>query len=175
MTEAPTTDAPTTEAPTTDAPSATTAHSEHPTIAVDGIDYGFENLPAEIPSGTMLTFTNASDVEAHEMVVIRIPDTETRSVEELTTLSEEETDAIFADVMPALVTVAAPGEEGTPVLGDGTITEPGRYAVICSFPIGADPQAVMDAMQTESSGPPSLGDGPPHFTAGMFAELTVTA
>ena len=168
------TGAPTTDAPTTDAP-ATTAHGDHQTIAVDGVDYGFENLPVEIAAGTMLTFTNTSSAEFHEMVVIRIPDEETRSVEELTQLTEAETDAVFADVMPALVSVAPPGEAGMAVVGDGTIAEPGRYAVICSVPIGADPQAVMDAMQSESSTPPDLGAGPPHFTAGMYAELTVTA
>ena len=109
------------------------------------------------------------------MVAIRIPDTEKRSVQELAQLSEDETDAIFADVMPAFVFVAGPGEDGVPVLGDGTIAEPGRYAVICSIPIGADPAKVAEAMQSESSTPPDLGDGAPHFTAGMFAELNVTA
>ena len=63
---------------------------EHQTVAVDGIDYGFENLPAEVPAGTMLSFTNTSDAEFHEMVVIRLPDEETRSVEELVQLPPEE-------------------------------------------------------------------------------------
>jgi plastocyanin len=154
--------------------SDTTAHAEHQTVAVDGIDYGFENLPAEVPAGTMLTFRNTSDKEFHEMVVMRIPDEETRTVGQLAALPPEESDAFFADVMPALVAVAGPGEEGTPVLGDGTITEPGRYAVVCFIPVGADPAAVAEAMQTESSGPPNLGDGPPHVAQGMYGELTVT-
>ena len=159
----------------TTAPAAdTTDHNEHQTVQVDGIDYGFENLPAEVPAGTMLTFRNTSDKEFHEMVVMRIPDEETRSVEELAALPPEESDAIFAEVMPALVSVAAPGEEGTPVLGDGTIADPGRYAVICFIPVGADPAVVAEAMQTESSGPPDLGDGPPHVSAGMHGELLVT-
>jgi plastocyanin len=181
-----TTDAPaaaTTEAPaveTTEATADTTtphtgAHGDHPTVSVDGVDYAYENLPAEIEAGTTLTFTNQSTAEFHEMVVIRIPDEETRSVEELAQLPEEESDAIFANSMPALVSVAPPGEEGMPVVGDGVISEPGRYAVVCFIPIGADPQAVMDAMQSESSTPPDLGDGPPHVTAGMYAELNVTA
>ena len=153
----------------------TSEHADHPTVTVDGVDYGYANLPAEIPAGTMLTFTNTSDAEFHEMVVIRIPDGETRSVSELVALPQEESDAIFANSMPALVSVAGPGEEGMPVVGDGVISEPGRYAVVCFIPIGADPQAVVDAMQSESSTPPDLGDGPPHVTAGMFAELNVTA
>lgn len=166
----------TTEAPAADTTAPhTSAHGDHPTIGVDGVDYGYENLPAEIEAGTTLTFTNTSDAEFHEMVVIRIPDEETRPVSELALLPQEESDAIFANSMPALVSVAAPGEEGMPVLGDGVISEPGRYAVVCFIPIGADPQAVMDAMQSESSTPPDLGDGPPHVTAGMYAELNVTA
>jgi hypothetical protein len=166
-----------TEAPAADttAPAAdTTDHSEHQTVVVDGIDYGFENLPAEVPAGTMLTFRNTSDAEFHEMVVMPIPADETRSVEELAALPPEESDAIFANSMPALVSVAAPGEEGMPVVGDGMITEPGRYAVVCFIPIGADPAVVVEAMQSESSTPPDLGDGPPHVTAGMFGELVVT-
>ncbi len=159
---------------TTAAGSDTTAGGDHPTVAVEGIDYAFENLPDEIAAGTQLTFTNGSTAEFHEMVVIRIPDEEERSVEELLQLPEAEIDAIFGEAPPALVAVAGPGEEGMPVLGDGTISEPGRYVVACFIPVGADPQAVADAMQTTGTEQPDLGDGPPHFTAGMWAELTVT-
>ncbi len=148
---------------------------DHPTVAIDGIDYRFDNMPADVKAGTMFTFKNTSTKEFHEMVAIRIPDTEKRSVQELTALTEAETDAVFGDTLPAFVMVAGPGEDGIPVLGDGTITEPGRYAVICAIPVGADPAAVAEAMQTASSEPPDLGDGPPHFTNGMFAELNVTA
>lgn len=165
-----------TDAPmTSDMATGTTMAGDMPTVTVDGIDYGFENLPAEIAAGTMLTFQNTSDKEFHEMVVIRIPDEETRSVEELVALPQEESDAVFANSMPALVAVAPPGEAGMAVLGDGTIAEPGRYAVVCFIPIGADPAVVAEAMQTESSEPPDLGGGPPHATAGMFAEVLVTA
>ena len=100
----------TTAAPAATSPAAeTTAHADHQTVVVDGVDYGFENLPAEVPAGTMLTFQNTSEEEFHEMVVMRIPDEETRPVGQLAALPPEESDAIFADVMPALVSVAAPG------------------------------------------------------------------
>ena len=61
---------------------------------------------------------------------------------------------MFADV-DAGVRASSPGPVRTasPVVGDGTITEPGRYAVICAIPVGADPAAVAEAMQTESSEP----------------------
>jgi uncharacterized cupredoxin-like copper-binding protein len=168
--------APTTAATSTHATDhGTSTPMDHPTIAIDAIDYRFDNMPAEVKAGTMFTMKNTSTKEFHEMVAIRIPDSETRSVQELAQLPPAETDALFANVEPAFVIVAPPGEEGFAVLGDGTISEPGRYAVICAIPIGADPAVVAEAMQTESSGPPNLGDGPPHLTAGMFAELNVTA
>jgi hypothetical protein len=172
---------------TTAAPATTTADSthdtmdhgstpdDHPIVEVQGIDYGFHDLPEEVEAGTALSFTNVSDKEFHEMVVIRIPDEETRSVEELTMLPPEESDAIFAGSMPALVMVAAPGEDGMAVVGDGTLTEPGRYAVMCFIPIGADPAVVAEAMQASGDEAPDLGDGAPHFTGGMYGELTVTA
>ncbi len=169
----------TTVAATPDSTGTTMDHSsmpmDHPMVAIDAIDYRFDGMPTDIKVGTTFSFKNTSTKEFHEMVAIRIPDSEKRSVQELTQLTQEQTDAIFANVEPAFVFVAPPGEDGMPVVGDGTITEPGRYAVICSIPIGADPATVMEAMQSESSTPPDLGDGPPHFTAGMFAELNVTA
>jgi hypothetical protein len=165
--------------PTTSGTGTTMDHGsmpmDHPMVAIDAFDYRFDGMPTEVAVGTRFSFKNTSTKEFHEMVAIRIPDTEKRSVQELTQLTEAQTDAIFADVEPAFVFVAPPGADGMPVVGDGTITEPGRYAVICSIPIGADPAKVMAAMQSESDGPPNLGDGPPHFTAGMFAELNVTA
>jgi plastocyanin len=176
-----------TEAPAaTDAPAETTAphtseHGDHQTVAVDGIDYGYENLPDEVPAGTMLTFTNTSDKEAHELVAFRLPDDETRSVEELVQLPPDELFAMFTGE-PAMVLIAGPGETGIPVVGDGTLTETGRYIIACAIPIGADPAVIMappssDPAATEGSapsGPPEAEGGPPHFTAGMYGELTVT-
>ena len=67
----------------------------------------------------------------------------------------------------------APGEAGFPVVGDGTLTEPGRYAIICSIPIGADPAEFLAAAQESTEGPPQVAGGPPHFTSGMYGELVV--
>ncbi len=180
----------TTSAPAaTEAPAAettaphTSEHADHQTVAVNGIDYGYENLPAEVAPGTMLTFTNHSDTEAHELVAFRLPDTETRAVAELVQLPPEELFAMFTGE-PAMVLIAGPGEEGMPVVGDGSLTEPGRYIIACAIPIGADPAEIMappssDPAATapegsEPSGPPEAAAGPPHFTAGMYGELVVT-
>jgi hypothetical protein len=59
-------------------------------------------------------------------------------------------------------------------VGDVDLAEPGRYALLCFIPIGADPQEYLDAIAADGGGKPEgVADGPPHFTAGMYAELTV--
>jgi plastocyanin len=143
------------------------------TIEVVGVDYGFEGVPDAVSTGTELTFRNDSDVEAHEMVVLRINDREGRPLEELiaaaATGGAEET-ATFVGGFYAL-----PEEDGAPLGPPGplVLTEAGRYALICNFPVGADPQAVAEAFSEELDGPPNLGEGAPHFVEGMVAELTV--
>jgi uncharacterized cupredoxin-like copper-binding protein len=182
-TESATAVADTTEAPatTTEAPATTEASdmSSHDSgshtgmnaaVTVNAIDYAFEDLPATVPAGTKLAFHNNSTVELHELVVLGpIPAEETRSVEELLALPEDQ----IPPIEPVLVAIAPPGQDGMVVVGDGTISEPGRYAVICAIPIGADPEEFMAAAQESSSGPPEVDGGPPHFTAGMHAELIV--
>jgi hypothetical protein len=142
------------------------------TLEVTAVDYAYEGLPDTIAAGTHISLVNATENnEAHELVAIRIPDDETRSVEELVALPAEESDAIFANVEPATVILTAPGETDVPgpVVGDGTINEPGRYAVVCFLPVGGDPAVVLDP---NAEGPPE-SDAPPHVSQGMFAEVTV--
>lgn len=142
------------------------------TIEVTAVDYAFEGLPARVPAGTTFTLTNSSDTEVHEIVAIRIADGETRPILELLELSDEEIGNSVAE-MPATVIVAMPGEEGTAVLGDGSISEAGRYAFLCFIPTGADPQAYQDAIDSQSDGPPEVDGGPPHAFQGMIAEVIV--
>ena len=110
-------------------------------VTVLASDYRYDSLPATVPSPTTFNLRNDSTEEVHEMVVIRIPDEETRPVGQLVALPEAEIDAIFGDAPPALVIVALPGEMGNNVLGDGVLRQPGRYAVVCFIPVGADPAA----------------------------------
>ena len=75
----------------------------------------------------------------------------------------------------AMVLLAPPGSsEQIVAVGDGSLTEPGRYLVACFIPTGADPQAYLDAASSSEGGPPEVEGGPPHFTHGMWAEVTVT-
>ncbi len=142
------------------------------TKTVTAADYSFQNLPKEVDAGTEFRFTNASPRELHEMVVIRIPDSERRPVADLVRLPEAELGAIFGSAEPAMVLLAPPGGgETIKAVGDGKITEPGRYAVVCFIPTGADPQAYLNA--PPGDGPPNVPGGPPHAAQGMFGEITV--
>lgn len=144
------------------------------TIDVEGVDYAFEGVPELIASGAELTFTNGSSAEVHEMALIQIPQGENRTLQELLELPEEET----ADFPFAGLLVALPGEDGFNPEAEGssiTVTEPGRYAVLCFIPQGADPAAMEAAMAGGAEGPPDLGDGTPHAFLGMATEFTVEA
>ena len=143
------------------------------TVEVTADDYRFEGIPETVEAGTKFTLTNVSDVELHEFVAVLLPDDEDRSVEELVALPEEELGALFGSAEPATVLFAPPGGDMIPAVGDGTLADAGRYIVICAIPTGADPQEYMEAAAAAAGGPPEVDGGPPHFTAGMYAEVTV--
>jgi len=152
---------------------ATATEEAGETIEVTAVDYAFENLPATAAVGTMLSLTNASDAELHELVTIRLADDETRTLEELLALPEEEANTVLS-ADPGMVLIAPPGEAGIAVVGDGALTEAGRYIVVCAIPQGVDPAEYLAAAQTSPDGPPQIeGAGPPHFMLGMIGEITV--
>jgi hypothetical protein len=143
------------------------------TIEVVAFDYGYEGIPDSVDAGTVFTLVNTAPAELHEFVALRLPDDEDRPVSELVTLPIEELGAILA-VEPAAVLLALPdGGQMIPAVGDGTLAEPGRYAIICMIPTGADPQGYLDAAAASQGGPPEVEGGPPHIALGMFAEVTV--
>jgi hypothetical protein len=146
------------------------------TIEITGLDYMYTDVPDKVATGAELTFKNDSQVEVHEIVVVRIADDETRPISELMELSDEETGQVaeFKGVL-----VALPGTEGANPEGSGTsiaVDEAGRYGIICFIPQGADPDVVAEAMQNPTAeGPPDMGDGTPHALLGMVAEFEVEA
>lgn len=152
----------------------TTAASEaaDDAIAVTAVDYRYQDLPDDISAGSTLTLRNDSDAEIHELVALRLADDETRTVDDLLALPQAELEALFT-APPALVLIAPPGETGFAAVGDGALSEPGRYAVVCFIPTGADPDTYLDALQQNPGQPPQVEGGPPHFTAGMSSEIQV--
>jgi hypothetical protein len=151
--------------------SSTEAEAE--AIEVTAVDYGYEDLPESVSAGTQLTLTNSSDKELHELVAFLLPEDEDRSIDDIAKLPEAELGRLFAGE-PAMVLIAPPsGGEMIPAVGDGTLNDTGRYAVFCAIPVGADPQEYLEAAQASEGGPPQVEGGPPHFTQGMYGEITV--
>jgi len=147
----------------------TTTHAAHHPVVVTATDYAFAGLPGTVPAGTPLQLVNDSSVELHELVAIRLPDSETRPVAELL-----KDDPAALSAQPATVLLAPPGAQTIVAVGDGTLTEPGRYALICAIPTGISPQAYLDAVKAAGGGKPELDTtAPPHLAHGMFAELVV--
>lgn len=134
-------------------------------------DFAFDGVPEQVPAGTRLTVVNDAEQELHEVVAFRLPDGDDRTVAELTQLAPP--DLIAALGEPATVLLATPGGPVIPAVGDGTLTEPGRYALMCFIPTGVDPKTYLDAAAETDEGPPQVDGGPPHFVHGMYAELIV--
>lgn len=157
----------------TAAPSAEAAASGgDEVVAVNAVDYQFRALPAEVRAGTRLALTNDSRREVHELAAMRLPDGETRTAIQLLSLPEPELRALLGGP-PATVLIAPPGDAGFAALGDGALTKPGRYLFACFIPIGADPAAFLAAARASGGAPPAVAGGAPHFTSGMYAEVTV--
>jgi len=143
------------------------------TVEVTAVDFAFEGLPERVPAGTRFTLANAAPTELHEFVAFRLPDDEQRAVADLMALPPDELLPALGGE-PAAVLLTPPGGEMIPAVGDGTLSEPGRYAVLCVIPTGVDPQVYLEAAAQSEGGPPQIeGAGPPHIVHGMFAELVV--
>lgn len=141
-------------------------------LLITGADYEFRGVPETAEVGTELAFTNVSEEEVHEIVLLKVDD-ESRPLNELLALSEDERNAV---AQFRGVTVAFPGQDAVFTDGSMTLSEPGRYVLICTIPTGADPQAYRDAVaDPENDGPPDVAGGPPHLVNGMVAELEVTS
>jgi hypothetical protein len=134
-------------------------------------DFEFAGLPDEVDAGTRLTVTNEAPAELHEVVAFRLPDDEERSVEELAQLAPDELMGVLGE--PVTVLLAEPGGPTIPAVGDGTLAEPGRYALMCFIPTGVEPAEYLRVAAETESGPPQVDGGPPHLVHGMHAELTV--
>jgi hypothetical protein len=142
-------------------------------VEVSAIDFSYEGLPGKVSAGTKLTLSNDAPAELHELVAFRLPDDEERSLEEILALPPDQMSGAFGGP-PRTVLLAAPDGEPIAAVGDGTLSEPGRYAVICFIPTGVPAEEYLAAAAQAGDGPPQLeGYGPPHLAHGMWAELIV--
>lgn len=140
-------------------------------VLISADDYTFLDVPDSVAVGTSFELSNTSVEEAHELVAVRLPDDEERTVAQLVALPPEEFGPFMAEVRTVIL--AGPRADGVVVVGDGSLDEPGRYALLCLIPTGADPDEYLTKAAT-SDGPPDVAGGPPHIAKGMFAEVTVT-
>lgn len=152
-------------------PATTTTAPGPRTVEVTSLDYGFSGLPERVEAGTVFTLINDSSVELHELVAIPLPADETRSIPELAA-DPEGLAAYFGSVETVLI--APPNEGSIAVEGSGALNTPGRYAIICAIPTGADPDEYLAAAAEAEGGPPQVAGGPPHFAKGMWGEVVVT-
>jgi len=118
-------------------------------LDVTGVDYGFEDLPAEIPAGMMaLRFTNGtSSSEPHELIILQRPPGDTTPIDDIAAMSPDEIMKDFP--MIGVVFVDTPEASSTSFIDLPT----GSYIAICTIPVGGG----------------ETGD--PHASHGMIAEL----
>ncbi len=129
-------------------------------VSVAATEYMFTGIPDTLaPGPTVFEFTNGGQ-EAHEMVVFRINEGVKQSAEEILGMNEEEAGELVTDVGG---TFALPGQSTNTFLE----LEAGRYGFVCFIPVGTTAENIDELESGEGEG------GPPHFTQGMFAELTV--
>lgn len=132
-------------------------------VDVVGTDYAFSDFGTELQGPVTFAFRNEG-TDLHEMVIVRKNDGVTTSFEELLALPEDEA---FAQVQFVGQTMAVAGETAPDML---TATDPGEYLMVCFIPQGLK---TIPSLDPNASGPPDLGDGPPHFTLGMLKEFTI--
>ena len=165
-------------------------------LEVEGADYSFSGIPADVPAGpTIVTFTNTGE-ELHEVAFSRINDGVTETVQELLELPEEEA---LSKLTPVGGGFGLPGVTSFSVVD---LSEPGRYLATCFIPEGLTPE-VAEQMEASGGAPEGTapegsmaegsmpegsmpegsapGDGapegelgPPHAVLGMVQEFTVT-
>ncbi len=115
---------------------------------VTAVDYAYRGVTDTVGTGPRSFEMKNEGKEPHELVILRINDNVTDSLQKLLDLPREQVAVRVTNVGSAS---AKPGEQAF-VVADLT---PGRYAMVCFIPVGGG------------------SEGPPHFTRGMQAEFRV--
>ncbi len=163
-------DAPTETRPAESTPD--TAAASDTLVDVTMTDYSFGDLPDDVAVGTRLAIDNQSATELHELVAVRLPDGDERPTSEII---ESGLEQLLSSIQPSAVLLAAPGGDQINAVGDGVLSQPGRYLLLCAIPTGADPGEYLEAAAASQGGPPQVEGGPPHFVYGMVDEILVTS
>ncbi len=122
-------------------------------VTVTATDHEYSGLPQSLKAGVVGFTLKNEGQDAHVLVVARFNDGVTLSVDQLLALPEQEAVSMVTE---SGAVFAPPGQTDTSFVR----MTAGRYAAICPIPEGTTATAE--------------GTGPPHFTLGMKAEITVT-
>jgi hypothetical protein len=168
-------------APTAAQDEATTDDSmdmEGLSVEVGGVEYAYTGLPTSLPAGTELTFRN-DGAELHELIVARIADDTTESLEELLAMGDAAIAEGKVEIIGGEPLIANPGEVAN---GSLSLEREGDYVALCFVPQGLVPEQLEEWGVTEDTPPEewpaeaqAILANPPHLAAGMIQEFVVTA
>ena len=126
-------------------------------LSVTAAEYEYTGVPGTLTAGEYLLDLQNDGNELHEAILHRLADDESRPMEDV--LAE------LDDAEEIGESFAVPTRSG---YSSAVTLEPGRYVVACFIPVGLTPEV---AEASEEGGPEP--DGDPHYTQGMYAEITV--
>lgn len=134
---------------------------------ITGTDYAFN--VGDVAAGDTVEFVNESDVEAHEMIVMKVTD-DAVTLEEIQQLLAEDPEGPPPEFLEeAGFAFAMPGETA-----EQTVTmDQGRYLLLCFIPQNTPPDAVADMMESSEPPAPPSDAGPPHVALGMVDLIEV--
>ena len=148
-------------------------------VEVGGVEYAYTGLPTSLPVGTELTFRN-DGAEVHEMVLLRIGDETTETLEELLAMDAEGRDPVGEGLVEFIGGEPLFAAPGTTAEGTLPLDSEGRYLVICFIPQGLTDMSVLESLGPDTDPadmPPevqAIMANPPHVELGMIQEFTVT-
>lgn len=130
------------------------------TVTLTAADYRFGDLADVYAPGSYGFAMRNEGEEFHEFYLFRLKAGETRPVDELLELGDEERTQVVEEYLG--ITAACPGQASNAM---GVTLIPGRYILFCTVVTGMRPD-VPDADTAK------LAKNPPHYTKGMFAHFT---
>jgi hypothetical protein len=116
-------------------------------------EYAFGGIPEELSAGPTIFTAEAIGEEVHEMIIARINDDVTLTLEEILALPEEEQESMVTFI--GGVFGVFPGTSQSTVMD----LEAGRYVAICFFPEGATPEVFEQMMAAEAAAEGSIPPG----------------
>ncbi len=125
----------------------------YPVVRVSAAEYAYGGIPPTAAQGRAVFTLVNEGTEPHDLTIYRIDDDTPQPMRDIVALPDAQRDAVLEEFGSVSTN---PGSDGTVFV---TLI-PGRYGVACFEPRGS-------TVEQE-------GTGPPHATAGMVAEFTVS-